>query len=148
MIAISFTLAVFCTLRVQKQRKPDQSSHQSNSVHSLQLTSCSWTTYMYMHMYSVSAAYAYDLISFRKEIMYTIKGVGRHRQRGPWPPPGPKILSFWPLKRPKIGVEPPWKLKNGWGALPWSPREPSPGKIPAYALAVWWISKSRSVFNL
>ena len=50
------------------------------------------------------------------------------------PPPSLEILSFGPLNRPNIWVEPPWKLKNGWGALPWSPREPSPGKIPAYAL--------------
>ena len=37
------------------------------------------------------------------------KGVGKG---GLWPP-GPKILPFWPLKRPKIGIEPPpgnWKM--------------------------------------
>ena len=39
--------------------------------------------------------------------MHTLgdKGVGRHRQAMP-PPPVPKILSFWPLKRPKNEVEP------------------------------------------
>ena len=39
------------------------------------------------------------------------KGVGRHRQRG-YGPPGPKIRSFWPLKRPKNEVEPPFPPGN------------------------------------
>ena len=48
------------------------------------------------------------------------KGVGRHRQGGPWPPPGPKILSFWPLKRSTIRVEPPpLEIEKCLGALPW-----------------------------
>ena len=59
-----------------------------------------------------------------------IIGVGRHWQGGTMAPPDPKILSFWPLKRPKSGVKPP---SENWKWLR-SPQEPSFGKIPAYAL--------------
>ena len=46
-----------------------------------------------------------------------------HRRRQAWAEEG----HFLPLERPKFEVDPFLNLKNG--------REPSPGKIPAYALA-------------
>ena len=62
------------------------------------------------------------------------KGVGRNRQGGPWPLLARKFFHFDHWSDQKSGFPPPWKLKSRWRALPWSPREPSPGKIPAYAL--------------
>ena len=61
------------------------------------------------------------------------KGVGRHRQGGMLPP-WPENSFILTVEATKNRGWAPWKLKNGRGALPWSPREPSPGKIPAYAL--------------
>ena len=70
-----------------------------------------------------------------RELIQGNGGVGRHRQGG--------ACSTWPENSFILTIEAtenrgwaplPWKMKNGGGALPWSHREPSPGKIPAYAL--------------
>ena len=62
-------------------------------------------------------------------------GVGRHRQRGGHGLPGHEVLSFWPLKLPKAGVEPnpPLEIEKWLGSPPCGMREPSPGKLPAYS---------------
>ena len=62
------------------------------------------------------------------------QGRRQAQARGPAPLAW-KFFHFDYWSDQKSGLSPPWKLKNGWGALPLSLREPSPGKISGYALA-------------
>ena len=70
------------------------------------------------------------------------KGVGRHRQGGGAWPPGPKILSFWPLKRPKIGVDPPRNWKMAGEPSPGAPESPPLEKFLPTPLLVALFSQS------
>ena len=51
------------------------------------------------------------------------------------PPPCPENFFILTIEATKNRGQTPLEIEKWLGSPPWSPRGPSPGKIPAYALA-------------